>query len=337
MAKNQVTLTFAGDSAQLEKAFDRVGESAKGMGSDVGTAAKGFDKLDKASGSLERAGRGLRDAFTGTQDAMKATGAIMRGDFSPQTFLLAGAAIADLAGAFGDLIIPMVRATASLVAHRTAMIAHAVASATVTAATKTWAAIQWVLNAALTANPIGIIIVAIGLLVGAIIWIATKTTWFQTAWRVAWGGIKSVAMGVWNWLKDLPGRIGSVFVKVAEFIGRPFRAAFNMVANAWNNTVGRLRFTVPSWVPGIGGNTIAAPTLPTFKFHAGGRVPGAPGQEVMAILQAGERVVPNGGSGSGSLGPDDLRMPTNGGAFDRLALEWLSGLMRRNNLKLVRA
>lgn len=333
--KNQVTLTFAGDSSQLEKAFGNVGQAARKMEDQVDTAGKGFDRLDKASGSLERAGRGLRDAFTGTQDTMKGVGALMKGDFSAETFLLVGAGVADLGGAFGDLIIPMARSVGLFIAHKTAMLAHAAAAGVVKAATVTWTAVQWLLNAALTANPIGIIIVAIGALVAAIIWIATKTTWFQTAWKYAWGGIKAVAMGVWNWLKELPGRIGSVFIKVAEFIGRPFRAAFNMVANAWNNTVGRLRFTIPSWVPGIGGNTIAAPTLPVFKFHQGGVVPGSPGQEVMAVLQAGERVTPVGGGG-GSLGPDDLRMPSGTG-LDAMFLSWLQGLMRTNNLKLVRA
>lgn len=332
MAKNQVTLTFAGDSSQLEKAFDRVGASAKSMGDDVGSAAKGFDKLDNASGHLEKAGRGLRDAFTGTQDTMKGVGGLMKGDFSAETFMLVGAGVADLGGAFADLIIPMARSVGLFIAHKTAMVAHAVAAGTVKAATMAWTAVQWLLNVALTANPIGLIIVAIGLLVGAIVWIATKTTWFQTAWKYAWTGIKTVAMGVWNWLKDLPGRIGSVFVKVAEFIGRPFRAAFNMVANAWNNTVGRLRFTVPGWVPGIGGNTIAAPTLPTFKFHTGGRVPGAPGQEVMAILQAGERVVQNGGSG----GTVDVHLH-GGTGLERLFLSWLEGALRQNNLRIVRA
>jgi hypothetical protein len=335
MASNQVTLTFAGDSSNLEKAFDRVGASAKGMSDDVGSAAKGFDKLDDASGHLEKAGRGLRDAFTGTQDTMKGVGALMKGDFSAETFMLVGAGVADLGGAFADLIIPMARSVGLFIAHKTAMIAHAVASATVTAATKTWAAIQWILNAALTANPIGIVIVLIGLLVGAIIWIATKTTWFQTAWKFAWGGIKSVAMGVWNWLKDLPGRIGSVFVKVAEFIGRPFRSAFNAVANAWNSTIGRLRFTFPDWVPGLGGKTIAVPTLPTFKFHAGGRVPGAPGQEVMAVLQAGERVLPAGSNGASSAG-SDVRLSLTSGD-DRAIITLLDGVMRRNGLRLVRA
>lgn len=334
MAGNQVVLTFAGDSSKLEQAFDRVGASAKGMSDDVGSAAKGFDRLDKASGSLERAGRGLRDAFTGTQDTMKGVGALMKGDFSAQTFLLVGAGVADLGGAFGDLIIPMARSVGLFVAHKTAMIAHAVASATVTAATKTWAAVQWVLNAALTANPIGLIIVAIGLLVGAIVWIATKTTWFQTAWKFAWGGIKAAAVNTWNFLKDLPGKIGRAFVSIAEFIGRPFRRAFNFVAEAWNNTVGRLRFTFPDWVPGLGGKTIAVPTLPTFKFHAGGVVPGAPGQEVMAVLQAGERVVPNGASQASTAG--DVRLSLSS-ADDRAIMTLLDGVMRRNGLRLVRA
>lgn len=214
-------------------------------------------------------------------------------------------------------------------------IASTAAAGIAKAATVTWTAVQWLLNVALTANPIGIIIVAIGLLVGAIIWIATKTTWFQTAWKWAWGGIKKAAVAVWEWLKDLPGKIGRVFVGIAEFIGRPFRAAFNMIANAWNNTVGRLSFTVPSWIPGIGGNSFSAPTLPTFKFHAGGVVPGASGTEVMAVLQAGERVVPNGG-GAGGLSADDF-LGRGGAGLERIFVDWLEGALRRNNLRIVRA
>jgi len=143
-------------------------------------------------------------------------------------------------------------------------------------------------------------------------------------------------MGVWDWLKNLPERLGRVFVKVAEFIGRPFRAAFNMIANAWNNTVGRLRFTIPSWVPGIGGNSFSAPTLPTFKFHRGGRVPGTPGEDVLGVLQAGEQVSPMGSNGGQSLTADDLT-GVGGTEFDRVMLTYLARLMRRNGLVLVRA
>jgi len=293
-AKNQVTLTFAGDTSQLEKAFDQVGASAKEMSGKVGEASKGFDRLDDASGKVERAGRGLRDAFTGTTDAMKGGAALLRGDFSAQTFLTVGAGIADLGGAFGDLIIPVAKATAATVAHTTATVAHTVASGVAKAATATWTAAQWLLNAALTANPIGLVVVAIAALIAIIVLIATKTTWFQDIWRVVWTNVKKWAVAFWDWLKDLPGRIGNLFSGLANLITTPWRAAFNLIADAWNHTIGKLRWTVPGWVPGIGGNTIAAPTLP--KFHTGGVVPGAPGTEMLAVLQAGERVSPAGSS-----------------------------------------
>jgi chromosome segregation ATPase len=49
-------------------------------------------------------------------------------------------------------------------------------------------AAQWAWNAAMDANPIGIVVVAVGALIAIIVVIATKTTWFQTAWKASWGG-----------------------------------------------------------------------------------------------------------------------------------------------------
>jgi hypothetical protein len=69
------------------------------------------------------------------------------------------------------------------------------------AATIVWTAVQWLLNVALTANPIGIIIVAIAALIAIVVLIATKTDWFQRLWGWAWGGIKAAALFVWNWIK----------------------------------------------------------------------------------------------------------------------------------------
>jgi len=315
--KNQVTLTLAGDSTQLEKAFSNVGQAAQTMGGDVAKASDSFDKADKAAGSFEKAGRGLRDAITGSTDAMKAGGAILRGDFSAETFLTAGAAVADLSGAFGDLLIPLAKSSAAFVAQKAALVGHAIATGTVRAATVAWTGVQWLLNAALTANPIGLIIVAVAALVAIIVLIATKTTWFQDLWRAAWGGIKKAASAVWDWLKALPEKIGSVFKSVADFITAPFRAAFNFIADAWNNTIGSLSWTVPGWVPFIGGSTISAPQLP--KFHAGGVAPGAPGTEMLALLQAGERVTPAGASAHTVI---ELR--SSGARVDDLLVEILS-------------
>jgi hypothetical protein len=155
-------------------------------------------------------------------------------------------------------------------------------------------AAQWAWNAAQLASPTTWIIAAIAALVAIIIVIATKTDWFQRAWRNSWKWIKGAAADTWDFLKKIPGWIGSAFAKVAEFITRPYRAAFNAIARMWNRTVGSLSWTVPGWVPGIGGNTISVPNIPTF--HQGGKVPGPPGSEQLAVLQAGEEVTSRAGT-----------------------------------------
>lgn len=199
-----------------------------------------------------------------------------------------------------------IASTAATVGNTVASVANSVAQKAAAVASNVWAGAQWLLNAALDANPIGLIVVGIGALIAVIVLIATKTTWFQTAWKAAWGFIKTAAVDVWDWLKALPGNIGSAFAKVGGFITAPFRAAFNFVSDAWNNTIGSFSFTVPSWIPGIGGDSFSMPKLP--KFHTGGVVPGLPGSEMLGILQAGERISPIGApsSGGGSVVYVDL-------------------------------
>jgi hypothetical protein len=158
-------------------------------------------------------------------------------------------------------------------------------------------AAQWAWNAAQWASPTTWIIAAVIALVAVIVLIATKTDWFQRAWRNSWKWIKDAAKNTWDWLKQVPGWVGGAFRKIADFITLPFRAAFNAVARLWNNTLGSLSFTIPGWVPGIGGNGFSMPRVPTF--HQGGRVPGAPGTEVLAMLQAGETVTSTAGSVAG--------------------------------------
>jgi hypothetical protein len=59
-------------------------------------------------------------------------------------------------------------------------------------------AAQWLLNAALLANPVGLVIAGIALLIGAIILIATKTTWFQTTWEYMSHGLAVAWQWLWN-------------------------------------------------------------------------------------------------------------------------------------------
>lgn len=197
-------------------------------------------------------------------------------------------------------------------------------------------AAQWAWNAAQLASPTTWIVLAIMALIGVIVLIATKTDWFQRLWKWSWEGIKSAASATWEFIKKIPGWVGDAFSKIGNAISAPFKAGFNLAAKAWNSTIGKLSWTVPNWVPAIGGNSISVPQIPTF--HTGGTVPGAPGQEVLALLQAGEKVTPAGqASGGGrSLGPEDLRMPSGAG-LDAMFLTWLEGLLRKNSLRIVAA
>lgn len=226
---------------------------------------------------------------------------------------------------------------------------------TVAAALKVWAVVQAVLNLALWTSPITWIVLGILALVAVVVLIATKTTWFQDLWKWVWGGIKDAASavgdwfvntlwkkwivgawdgivgaakGAWNWLKALPGRLKSAFFKVADFITSPFRRAFNAVAGLWNRTVGRLRFTVPGWVPGIGGKTISMPTLPMLArgghiLRAGAALVGEAGPEILE-LPAGATVRPLSGGGSGGGGELSGTL--------RVILQWPDGRVIKDQL-----
>lgn len=78
-------------------------------------------------------------------------------------------------GARNGGILSTIRQTAATVAQRAATIASSVA-------TKAAAAAQWLMNAAMSANPIGIIIVAIAALVAGLIWFFTQTELGQDIW-----------------------------------------------------------------------------------------------------------------------------------------------------------
>lgn len=304
MAGNTVTLTFAGDSARLESAFDRVGTAARDMRSDVGAASDSFDNLAERSDTVDTRAMGFRDTLTGLQDGFAGLKQASSGDIGFESLLLLGFGIGDLASGMTNFLVPATKnAVTWLKNTRAATIATEAAQRAAALGSKVWAAAQWVLNAAMTANPIGLIIVAIGLLVAAVVWIATKTTWFQDLWKWTWSKIGDPVKKAWAWVKDtsaktldwfkgVPGMLRRAFSGLVDIITWPYRTAFNFIARAWNSTVGQLSWSVPGWVPGIGGNTVGAPKLPTF--HSGGVVPGAPGTEVLALLQAGETVTPAG-------------------------------------------
>ena len=82
--------------------------------------------------------------------------------------------------------------------------------------------------------------------------------------------VKDNVERVKGFFQELPGKIASFFRDLSSKITRPFKVAFNMVSEAWNKTVGKLEWQVPTWVPKIGGKTVAAPKLPILSLATGG-------------------------------------------------------------------
>jgi hypothetical protein len=118
---------------------------------------------------------------------------------------------------------------AGILVLNAALKVYAIASKAIQIATKAWAAVQWILNSALLANPITLIVLAVIALIAVIVLIATKTTWFQDIWTAVWGGIKAAAEAVWSWLKG-----------AAE-------AAIDFVAGLWQGLQGAVQ-AVWDWI-----------------------------------------------------------------------------------------
>jgi len=94
-------------------------------------------------------------------------------------------------------------------------------------------------------------------------------------------------------------RISGALRGVADIITKPFAAAFNAIADLWNRTVGSLKFTLPDWIPGVGGNSIDVPDIPRFSTFGALTIvmpPGTDGYDVARQVTSFSRnVAPMGG------------------------------------------
>lgn len=59
-----------------------------------------------------------------------------------------------------------------------------------------WTAVQWLLNAALSANPIALVVIVIAGLIAAVVWAYNNIGWFRDGVNNAWRVISGVTMGV---------------------------------------------------------------------------------------------------------------------------------------------
>lgn len=280
MAGPTVTLAFAGDSARIEKSMANVGSASKKMAADLDKASDKATFAGKAINSAGDAADSSESKFMGTADVLDGLGA---------AFGLPTEAATGMFRAFGDLSGGFAQLQGLFAAGADKVVAFGKAVVSGEIFTKAWTASQAAFNAVMALNP-AILIAGAVIALGAALVIAYKNSeTFRNIVQGAFDVVRGAAEAVVNFFTGLPGKIGGVASAITGALTSPFKAAFNAIADLWNNTVGRLSFSVPSWVPGLGGKGFDMPDIP--KFHDGGVMGGPTGQPGLAVLLGGERVL----------------------------------------------
>lgn len=109
-------------------------------------------------------------------------------------------------------------------------------------AIKAWSAAQLVFNAVMSANPITLVITAIGLLVAAFIWAWNTSETFRDIVTGVLDVIGKLFMGVWDnflhpvfsWIVDAAVNVGEFFSGMGDVIGRVWSAVGDALSAGWN-------------------------------------------------------------------------------------------------------
>lgn len=132
----------------------------------------------------------------------------------------------------------VIASTAALVAQRIAMVAGTAAMIATQIATKAWMAVQWLLNAALTANPIGIVVVAIAALVAGLIYAYRNSETFRNIVNAVWKAIKVAIGATVDWIVKY---VWPVIQKIIQFQVAYWKFLWNAIKAVWSGIVTAIR------------------------------------------------------------------------------------------------
>lgn len=182
-----------------------------------------------------------------------------------------------------DILLPILGSiTAGIAAQTAATKAKALADQAAAAGVSILTLAQKGLNAAFKANPIGLVVTAIGLLVTAFVTLWNKCEGFRNFFIGLWESIKDACSSAYDFIAEL-------FADIAEFMKTPINAVIEAINGALK-AVNKIKIDVPDWVPELGGKTIGfnIPMIP--KLAKGGIVDRA----TLAMIgeQGREAVVP---------------------------------------------
>jgi hypothetical protein len=282
------------DGATFEEVMTAIGVTTGGAASEAANTAQGqFKRLGVAlAETKESIGAALLPAIEAVLPFLTAMGAWAAENST--VFVI-------IAGVIGAI-------AAAIVITNAAMTAWG-------AATKAFTVIQGLFNAVMAANPIVLFALAIaGLVIGLVI-AYKKFDAFRNIVDAVFGAIKA---GVKGGMDAITSYLG--------FVMGVYKAIFNGIATLWNNTIGKLSFEVPKWVPGLGGKGFDVPNIPMLA--AGGIVT----SPTLAMIgeRGPEAVIPlTGPNAGGGMGGNTVNINVSGGDPNAV-VQALRTYMRQN-------
>jgi len=280
--------------ATFEEVMDKIGKTTGGAASDAANTAAGQFKRLKVGfdETKESIGAALLPAIEKVLPFLMAMGSWAQDNTG--LFLAIAGAIAAIAGA-------VVIAGAAMKVYEAYTIIATGAQAA--------------FNAVMALNPITLIVIAIGLLIAGLI-IAYKK--FES--------FRNIVDSVGRFIKTGFLVYFEVIKTEAQILYDVFKAVFNGIATIWNNTVGKLSFKVPTWVPKLGGKGFEMPQIPMLA--AGGIVT----SPTLAMIgeKGPEAVIPlSGPNAGGGMGGTNVTIHVNGGD-PQSVVDALRTYMRQN-------
>lgn len=239
------------DSGGVQAFLASLSELWKGLtqlGQGLSDAVTGFLAVGQNGGVAASIGQLVGDAFNAAAPFVEKLASTLQslGDWAIGNGDAIRTIIAGIAGGFAAF------KTASLIS------AAVTALKSFDAAAKIAAAGQWVLNAAMNANPIVLVVTAIAALVSALVWFFTQTETGRKAWAAFTSFLSSAWQSVVSFVTGLGQNIANFFTQTIPNAIQSVIQWFQQLPSAIGTALSNLITSIGTWVVSFGQSALQA-------------------------------------------------------------------------------
>ena len=239
------------DSGGVQAFLASLSELWKGLtqlGQGLADAVTGFLAVGQNGGAAASIGQLVGDAFNAAAPFVEKLASTLQslGDWAIGNGDAIRTIIAGIAGGFAAF------KTASLIS------AAVTALKSFDVAAKIAAAGQWVLNAAMNANPIVLVVTAIGALVAALVWFFTQTETGRKAWASFTSFLSSAWQSVVSFVTSLGQNIANFFTQTIPNAIQSVIQWFQQLPSAIGTALSNLITSIGTWAVSFGQSALQA-------------------------------------------------------------------------------